>query len=137
MSILYLHIGGPKTGSTFIQSVLRTNRSTLLDFGIHYPTGQDYPDSTPTSWTSGNGAGILESPEAFTKALDVIKHHPGSSLIYSYEGLRNDVCMAEKASFIPYQKSVIRISEKPSEMNINTKTPMRFDVPAKQSSSTI
>jgi hypothetical protein len=78
--------------------------------GIHYPAGQDYPDSTLTSWTSGNGAGILESPEAFTKAPDVIKHHPGSSLIYSYEGLRNDVCMAEKASFIPYQKSVIRIS---------------------------
>ena len=101
MSILYLHIGGPKTGSTFLQSVFRTNRSTLLEMGIHYPTGNEYPDSPPTSWTSGNGGGILESPKAFAKALEEIRHYPGSSLLYSYEGLRNDVCMAEKVSFMP------------------------------------
>lgn len=101
MSILYLHIGGPKTGSTFLQSVFRTNRSTLLDMGIHYPAGQEYPDSTPTSWTSGNGGGILDSPEAFAKALEEINHYPGCSMLYSHEVLRNEVCKAEKVSFMP------------------------------------
>lgn len=101
MSILYLHIGGPKTGSTFLQSVFRTNRSTLLEMGIHYPSGNEYPNVTPTSWTSGNGDGILESPEAFASALEEIRHNPGSSLLYSHEGLRNEVCKAEKVSFMP------------------------------------
>lgn len=101
MSVLYLHIGGPKTGSTYLQSIFRMNRSALLDLGIHYPVGQEYPDASPSSWTSGNGSGILESPEAFAKALDEINHHPGSSLLYSHEGLRNEVCKAEKVSFMP------------------------------------
>ena len=101
MSILYLHIGGPKTGSTFLQSVFRTNRSTLLEMGIHYPAGNEYPDATPTSWTSGNGDGILGSPEAFAKALEEIRNYPGSSMLYSHEGLRNEVCKAEKVSFMP------------------------------------
>lgn len=101
MSTLYLHIGGPKTGSTYLQSVFRMNRSSLMEMGIHYPAGCEYPDSTPTSWTSGNGGGILESPESFRNALDLIKQHPGSSLLYSNEGLRNELCKAEKVAFIP------------------------------------
>lgn len=101
MSILYLHIGGPKTGSTYLQSVFRINRSSLLDMGIYYPTGNECPDKTPTSWTYGNGAGILDSAEALAKALGKINDYPGSSMLYSHEGLRNDVCIREKVALIP------------------------------------
>ena len=31
----YLHIGAPKTGSTFLQGVLWSNRETLLEHGVH------------------------------------------------------------------------------------------------------
>jgi hypothetical protein len=33
----YLHIGAPKTGTTFLQQVLWTNRATLSEAGILYP----------------------------------------------------------------------------------------------------
>jgi hypothetical protein len=101
MSTLYLHIGGPKTGSTYLQSICRTNKPTLLANGIHYPQGNVFQEGGPNSWTSGNGSGILDSPEAFSNALGEIDKYPGSSLLYSHEGLRNDVCLEEKVSFMP------------------------------------
>lgn len=100
MTTLYLHIGGPKTGSTYLQSICRTNRDLLLAHGILYPPGKEYLAGGPNSWTSGNGDGILDSPEAFSDALGVIAQHPGRSLLYSHEGLRNDVCIEEKVAFI-------------------------------------
>jgi hypothetical protein len=101
MSTLYLHIGGPKTGSTYLQSICRTNQPALLAHGIYYPPGKEFQEGGPNSWTSGNGAGILDSPEAFSNALGEIDKYPGCSLLYSHEGLRNDVCLEEKVSFMP------------------------------------
>lgn len=100
MSTLYLHIGGPKTGSTYLQSICRTNRPALLAHGIHYPQGNEIQEGGPNAWTSGNGSGILDSPEAFSIALGEIDKYPGRSLLYSHEGLRNDVCLEEKVSFM-------------------------------------
>ena len=35
--VVYLHIGEPKTGTTFVQQVLWRNRSALAQFGIMLP----------------------------------------------------------------------------------------------------
>ena len=34
---VFLHIGAPKTGTTYLQNVLWSNRSTLLQAGVLYP----------------------------------------------------------------------------------------------------
>ncbi|MFZ5848216.1 MAG: hypothetical protein ACOYX5_12620 [Actinomycetota bacterium] len=37
--VVYLHVGAPKTGTTFLQDRLRQNRNSLADHGVHYPLG--------------------------------------------------------------------------------------------------
>ncbi len=36
---VYLHIGAPKTGTTYLQDRLAVNARSLADHGVHYPTG--------------------------------------------------------------------------------------------------
>lgn len=37
--VVYLHVGAPKTGTTYLQDRLYLNRSDLARHGIHYPVG--------------------------------------------------------------------------------------------------
>ena len=37
MTRVYLHIGAPKTGTTYLQEVLFTNRARLAEHGVLYP----------------------------------------------------------------------------------------------------
>lgn len=37
---VYLHIGAPKTGTTYVQDRLRLNRAELSDHEVHYPLGR-------------------------------------------------------------------------------------------------
>lgn len=37
--VVYLHVGAPKTGTTFVQDRLYVNRAGLARHGIHYPVG--------------------------------------------------------------------------------------------------
>lgn len=37
--VVYLHVGAPKTGTTFLQDRLYANRAALAGHGIHYPVG--------------------------------------------------------------------------------------------------
>jgi len=37
---VYLHIGAPKTGTTYVQDRLRLNRGELADHDVHYPLGR-------------------------------------------------------------------------------------------------
>jgi hypothetical protein len=37
--VVYLHVGAPKTGTTYVQDRLRRNRVELSKHGIHYPIG--------------------------------------------------------------------------------------------------
>jgi hypothetical protein len=36
---VYLHIGAPKTGTTYLQNRLALNTKTLAANGVHFPTG--------------------------------------------------------------------------------------------------
>lgn len=44
--VVYLHVGAPKTGTTYVQDRLHANRATLAEHGIHYPVGP-HPDMFP------------------------------------------------------------------------------------------
>ena len=35
--VVYIHVGAPKTGTTYLQDRLALNRSALAEHGIHYP----------------------------------------------------------------------------------------------------
>jgi hypothetical protein len=37
--VVYLHVGAPKTGTTYLQDRLYANRTLLAEHGIHYPVG--------------------------------------------------------------------------------------------------
>ena len=37
--VVYLHVGAPKTGSTYLQDRLYANRAELASHGVHYPVG--------------------------------------------------------------------------------------------------
>lgn len=101
MSTLYLHIGGPKTGSTYLQSIFRTNREILLEHDIFYPDGKEKLSIGPTSWTSGNGGDILKSEDNFDEAMKAIEAYPGKSLFYSHEGMRKDFATSDLVGLIP------------------------------------
>src|SRR3954451_8381661 len=37
--VVYLHVGAPKTGTTYLQDRLALNRNELARHGVHYPLG--------------------------------------------------------------------------------------------------
>lgn len=37
--VVYIHVGAPKTGTTYLQDRLRINRNELAGHGVHYPLG--------------------------------------------------------------------------------------------------
>ncbi len=37
--VVYLHVGAPKTGTTYLQERLRINRQNLAEHDVHYPVG--------------------------------------------------------------------------------------------------
>ena len=60
---VYLHIGAPKTGTSYVQVRLRLNRRTLAANDVHYPLG---PLGLPSSH--------------FKPALEVIRRDWGGAL---------------------------------------------------------
>ena len=39
VDVVYLHVGAPKTGTTYLQDRLYANRTRLAEHGVHYPVG--------------------------------------------------------------------------------------------------
>jgi len=88
MRRLLLHIGHGKTGSTWIQSSLRSSVERLKACGIDYPLrGDDLDD--PLRMTSGNGFGLLQSPALLRSAL--AETGPESDACFSSEFLFGDL----------------------------------------------
>jgi hypothetical protein len=77
--ILWLHIGGPKTGSTSIQNYLKLNATELMKYGIMYASaGCDFREEIG----SGNGITLLEALQSSGKndefVHEIIKSYFGS-----------------------------------------------------------
>jgi len=47
---IYLHIGLHKTGTTYVQHLMRANRTALRDQGVLYPGGQGFPPQIMAIW---------------------------------------------------------------------------------------
>jgi hypothetical protein len=100
MASLFLHVGHPKTGSSWIQSCLRSSRAGLGEQGIRYAEGADANVSDPLRITSGNAAGILHSEAAFEQALARNPCATERGLLFSSEWFPSDFLAAQAHTFL-------------------------------------
>jgi hypothetical protein len=95
---IYLHCGYHKTGSSFIQMMLSTNRSFLKENGYHYPISKDDQAAKQGQISPGNGLKLSQAihhkEDAFLQAknilqnwIDEAKKNNCDKLIISSEGL--------------------------------------------------
>jgi hypothetical protein len=89
MATLYLHVGHGKTGSSWIQSVLRLNSKELKKHGILYAIGPDHNIPDPNKITSGNAAFLFETRDHFEHHLAKNQLNDESSLLFSSEHIIN------------------------------------------------
>jgi hypothetical protein len=61
MKEVILHIGGPKTGSSYLQSVFSLNIEKLAGVGILYPEHRSFANAQKGNVSSGNGNLIFET----------------------------------------------------------------------------
>ncbi len=87
MATLYLHIGHGKTGTSWIQSVLRLSSAELKKHGILYAIGPDHNISDPNKITSGNAVSLLASRQSFESILENCHPADNASLLFSSENL--------------------------------------------------
>ncbi|HWK66439.1 MAG TPA: hypothetical protein VNS34_16020 [Rhizobiaceae bacterium] len=103
---LFLHIGGPKTGTSAIQSMLAKNTAVLAGLGIHYPDHHSLAAARELQITSGNGVPLAKLLGCRLPD-DVSTDHiipevngafdRGTSLLYSSEALSSFEIEAAKA----------------------------------------
>ena len=59
MDKLTIHLGHPKTGSSFIQTFLALNIDLLNEFGINYPFKGNLPNAKKGYMVNGNGGELI------------------------------------------------------------------------------
>ncbi|MGE0232634.1 MAG: hypothetical protein AB7S46_12705, partial [Flavobacteriaceae bacterium] len=94
MTTIHLHIGNPKTGTTFMQAVLRKNAARLAGHGIAYPV-ETGPELTDSSITSGNGSFLIR--EEARRRTFLQAQNPDVDLLISSELLASEI--AESGQF--------------------------------------
>jgi hypothetical protein len=85
-AVVYIHIGAPKTGTTYVQDRLYANRTTLADHGVSYPVGlhRDHfgaaLDLTERKWGT-----LGEAMEGRWDSLAAKVRRTGKQVIVSHE----------------------------------------------------
>ena len=62
MPVLYLHAGHSKTGTSWVQAVLRENIAALAKCGLVYPTFDGIGDEQGAEIGQGNGLALASGP---------------------------------------------------------------------------
>ncbi len=82
--LVYLHVGGPKTGTTYLQEVLWHNREELRRDGLLYPGrfhGSHFHAAQDLQSFAFNGHADPHVPGAWSRLLDEARSHQGNVLI--------------------------------------------------------
>ena len=87
MSTLFIHIGLGKTGSSWIQSSLRSSRESLASHSLHYANGPDARLTEMNLISSGNATGLFSSEAEYGRRLSECSPAEGCSVIFSSEFL--------------------------------------------------
>lgn len=85
--VVYLHVGAPKTGTTYLQDRLARNRSALADHGVHYPIGlhSDMFGAAIDLLDKGWGKGVRENARGEWDALMGRVRRANGTVIISHE----------------------------------------------------
>lgn len=82
--VVYLHIGAPKSGTTYLQNILWRNRDALRRDGVLYP-GDTHPAHVYAAFDLRNagfhGYRDPNVPGAWTRMLDEVRAWPGTVII--------------------------------------------------------
>lgn len=84
--VVYIHVGAPKTGTTYLQDRLALNRAELASHGVHYPLGLQAShfkaalDLIQTSW-----GGQLEGAKGEWDSLVARARRHNGTVIISHE----------------------------------------------------
>ena len=87
MATLFIHAGHPKTGSSYIQHVLRSNKQVLAENGIIYATGHDVNIKPGKTISTGNAPYIFDSRDNFSASLKMNRIPCNNSLLYTSEAI--------------------------------------------------
>ena len=88
-AVVYLHIGSPKTGTTFIQNTLWANRASLRDDGVLLPGQSRFARvraaGAMMSWHPDDG----ELPDTWRRLATQVSEWSGRSAVISQEFLHH------------------------------------------------
>src|SRR5690554_6076042 len=117
---IYLHIGYHKTGSSFLQMMLSSNRSLLKRSGIHYPSEERDQDAKQRRISPGNGLRLSQAITAQNKKdfLDIMltwineaASNKCKTLLISNEGLFHSMSSNDYVNLFQELKLKTEISE--------------------------
>ena len=80
---VFLHIGAPKSGTTFLQTVMWHNRKTLRGLGLLYPGRQRMDHFHATEVVRGLIAADAPTPTAWDRLCAEIDTWSGTCLLYT------------------------------------------------------
>lgn len=82
-SHVYLHVGAPKTGTTFLQGVMRHNRARLKEQGVLYPgtTPRDHLHASQVVREATNSPRRQDRLDAWDRLVDELAAWPGVGII--------------------------------------------------------
>lgn len=83
MRTVYLHVGQPKTGTSYVQSVFANNADALRDKGILYPLPKDPSHAMDYGVNSGN----MRTHDIIRGFDRLISRHPNEDFLFSSEFL--------------------------------------------------
>jgi hypothetical protein len=78
-----LHIGGPKTGTTYLQTVMWRNRPALAEQGLLYPGDRrmDHHDATLAVREASMGGRLEQTRTAWQRLTTAAAEHPGDAIL--------------------------------------------------------
>lgn len=96
---LMMHIGSPKTGTSFLQSVLAGSIDVLKSHGIDYPEPRRLQQTAAGNISSGNA----QQFDPFVEQPDLLRDNPAARLLFSAERFFNNLAQE------PFQKDFARL----------------------------
>lgn len=86
--VVYLHVGAPKSGTTYVQEVLWRNRRTLARYGVLYPaeaTGDHFRAALDLRGVRFRGYDDPAVPGSWQRVVDRARRWRGPTVVISHE----------------------------------------------------
>jgi hypothetical protein len=109
--LLTLHVGTPKSGTTYLQGLLGRNRKQLREVGLLYPGRRPshFLEAMGVREAGFRGHTYDNAPQAWAKAVEAIRGHDGPALLSheSLGGSKREVIERVVATFPDHEIRVV------------------------------